>query len=67
MSRTSEKSLSCLFFRDWEYFYAGTFSIVINYYDLVQKSAASGLVVRVPAYRFRGSGSIHGSARFSEK
>jgi hypothetical protein len=42
--------------------------ITINIiYSSIGKGCLCGLVVRVPAYRFRGPGSIPGATRFSEK
>jgi hypothetical protein len=37
------------------------------YYAPVNMAGLCGLVVRVPGYRFRGTGSIPGNTRFSEK
>jgi hypothetical protein len=38
-----------------------------NYVILTGTDRLCGLVVRVPAYRYRGTGSIPGTTRFSEK
>jgi hypothetical protein len=37
----------------------------LNFYILERNDRLCGLVVRVPGYRFRGSGSIPGATRLS--
>jgi hypothetical protein len=40
-------------------------SVIVTAYDV--QDHLCGLVVRVPVYRFRGTGSIPGATGFSEK
>jgi hypothetical protein len=63
-------STFCLYF----YLYSSFFNILSKHANVIQyfwyrgdKDRLCGLVVRVPVYRSRGSGSIPGTIRFSVK